>query len=66
MNSPTHPIWSLIRLTMLMVVLTVILWINATKFDATEVKALVQYFLAAASLEGGIMAVKSVLKSKED
>jgi len=66
MNAASHPIWSIIRLGMLMIVLTAILWMNASKFDATEVKTLTQYFLAAASLEGGIMAVKSMMKNKTD
>ena len=66
MNSPTHPIWAIIRLGMLMFVLTIVLWLNASKFDATEVKTLVEYFLVAASLEGGMMAAKSMFGGKKD
>lgn len=65
MNSPSHPIWGLLRLAILMLVLTAILYFNASDFDATEIKTLTQYFLAAASLEGGVAFVKSVVgKSK--
>jgi len=35
MNSPGHPIWSLLRLTILMIVLSLILYFNASDFDAT-------------------------------
>jgi len=66
MNSPSHPIWSLLRLTILMIVLSLILYFNASDFDATEIKTLTQYFLAAASLEGGVAVVKSMIsKGKE-
>lgn len=66
MNNPAHPIWSLLRLTILMIVLSLILYFNASDFDATEIKTLTQYFLAAASLEGGVAVVKSMIsKGKE-
>lgn len=61
MNSPGHPIWGILRLTILMLVLTGILYFNASDFDATEIKTLTQYFLAAASLEGGVAFAKSLL-----
>lgn len=64
MNSPAHPIWSILRLTILMIVLTLILYFNASDFDATEIKTLTQYFLAAASLEGGVAVVKSMVSKK--
>jgi hypothetical protein len=65
MNSPSHPIWSILRLCILMCVLTAILFFNASDFDATEIKTLTQYFMAAASLEGGVAIVKSVVSKKE-
>ena len=55
---------SLIRLAILMLTLTAILWINASKFDATEVKALVMFFLGAASLEGGTSYLKNIASKK--
>lgn len=61
MNNPAHPIWGILRLAILMLVLTAILYFNASDFDATEIKTLTQYFLAAASLEGGVAFAKSVL-----
>lgn len=64
MDSPAHPIWSLFRLMILMSVLTAILYFNASDFDATEIKTLAQYFLAAASLEGGVAVVKSIVSNR--
>lgn len=50
---------SIMRLTILMATLCVVLWLNASTFDATEVKALVMFFLGAASLEGGTSYIKN-------
>ena len=50
----------LIRLAILMLTLTAILWINASKFDSTEIKALSMFFLEAASIEGGTSYLKQV------
>lgn len=47
-----HPVWSLIRLTILMIALCVILYINATRFDETELRSILMMFLAVAGLEG--------------
>lgn len=65
MSNPAHPIWSILRLTILMILLSLILYFNASDFDATEIKTLTQYFLAAASLEGGVAVVKSLISKKE-
>ena len=54
---------SLVRLGILMATLTAILWINANKFDATEIKTLCAFFLTAAAVEGGTGFIKG-LKSK--
>lgn len=51
---------SLARLAILMATLTVILWTNASDFDATEIKALSLFFLGAAGLEGGTSFLKSL------
>lgn len=52
MKSPDHPIWALLRLVVLMITLTVVLWLNASNFDATEHRTIIWVFLAAASTEG--------------
>lgn len=42
-----------------MIALTTILAITASQFDASEVKTIVLWFLSAATVEGGIGAIKS-------
>lgn len=65
MPEGTHPIWSIIRLVVLMAALTGVLYITATKFDQTEIKTIVYTFLAAASGEGAITLLKGVLNKKD-
>lgn len=52
MSAPQHPVWSLLRLAVVMVALCVTLWVNASQFDATEIKSIVTMFLVAAGAEG--------------
>jgi hypothetical protein len=55
LHDPLHPVWSLLRLTVLMVALTVILALVAEKFDKTEIIAIVGTFTAGTAgigLEG--------------
>lgn len=59
-----RPYESVIRLAILMLTLTAILWINASVFDATEIKALSMFFLGAAGLEGGTSYLKSTFGKK--
>ena len=39
-TDPTHPCWSLARLAIQVLGAGLILWLTATSFDATELKAL--------------------------
>lgn len=48
---PNHPIWALIRLTILMTTLTVVLYINASHFDETEWRSIVAMLLAGLGIE---------------
>lgn len=50
---PAHPVWSLLRLVILMGTMTLVLWLNASNFDITEIRSLITVFLVAAGLEGG-------------
>ena len=54
LTDTSHPLWSFLRLLVLMVSLTVVLYVNASNFDATEIRTLVTMFLLAASAEGGL------------
>ncbi len=52
MSDPTHPLWSLLRLLIIMTALTVILVLVAEKFDKTEIQTLIGMFMVAAGIEG--------------
>lgn len=54
MKNPNHPIWGIIRLAVLMVSLVIVLWMNATNFDETELRSIVIVFLVAAGSEGAV------------
>lgn len=51
MNDPKHPIWAIIRTGILLLALIVVLWVNASNFDGTELKTIVAMFLAAIGAE---------------
>ena len=52
MNDAKHPLWSLLRLVVVMTSLTLTLYINASNFDATEIRTIITMFLIAAGTEG--------------
>lgn len=37
MSDPNHPIWSLCRIIVVSIALTITLWANASHFDSTEI-----------------------------
>jgi len=47
-----------IRLIILLITMTVILATTATKFDYTEIRAIILIFLGAASAEGAIASLR--------
>jgi len=65
MGNASHPIWSLLRLIVLMVALCVILWANASDFDATEIRTLFCYCLAAAGFEGATAYIRGRRSDKQ-
>lgn len=64
MPNGAHPIWSLIRLFLLMTALCVVLYLEAENFDGTELRSIVWVFLAAAGIEGAIHAGTKAMKEK--
>ena len=52
MEKPSHPIWSIARLFIVMVSLCFTLYVNASHFDETELKTIITMFLVAAGAEG--------------
>lgn len=47
-----HPGWSFARLALVMVPVTGVLWLNASKFDQTELKALLELGIMLGGWEG--------------
>lgn len=54
MKDPKHPLWSILRLFILMTSLTLILYMNAQHFDETELRSITWVFVIAAGAEGGM------------
>lgn len=54
MSSAGHPIWPIVRLLVMFLGLTAILWANAKQFDSTEIKSLITYVVYGGIAEGGI------------
>lgn len=53
-SHPNHPLWSFLRLLVMMLALTYVLWLNASKFDATEMQTIITMFFVAAGAESGM------------
>ena len=68
MGNASHPIWSLIRLLILMATLSFVLWLNASHFDETELKSIIWVFMAAVGVEGGVQSFTRLagMHKKED
>lgn len=47
-----HPLWRLLTLCVMLSFLTAFLWINASHFDATELKVILGMALTAGGWEG--------------
>jgi len=64
MHHPKHPIWAIIRTAIMLLALVIVLWVNASNFDSTELKTIVAMFLAAIGAETAtkFMAKTSCLK----
>tara|TARA_Y100000310_G_C20582742_1_gene763821 strand:+ start:191 stop:403 length:213 start_codon:yes stop_codon:yes gene_type:complete len=60
MNDPLHPIWSLIRLSLVLLFLWGVLYFNASSFDETELKVLLY---TGAALVLGELGQKQVVRA---
>lgn len=47
-----HPIWPILRTTIILSALIIVLYINASHFDITEIRAIITMFLALIGAEG--------------
>ena len=65
LTNPNHPVWPLLRITVLMSSLTVILYVNASNFDFTEVRSLCEVFLIASGVEAAIRGYRAIVGKNE-
>ncbi len=63
MSDPNHPIWPIVRLTILMTALTITLWLTASNFDYTEIRTIIITFLFAGTSEGVLKAYQQRSKA---
>jgi len=52
MKNADHPIWPIVRMALILGTLVVVLWMNASHFDETEIKTILTMFLALLGAEG--------------
>lgn len=52
MKNADHPIWPIIRMTLILGTLILVLYMNASHFDDTEIKTILTMFLALLGAEG--------------
>ncbi len=62
MRSPNHPIWSILNLAVILTFVTLFAGMNASKFDSTEIKMIVEFV----AVMGGWEFVKKKLQSGGD
>lgn len=65
MHESNHPIWSLARFGLAVVAVTVVLSINASDFDETEIKTITEIAILVGGYEGAA-AFFNRKKPKED
>lgn len=56
MSDPSHPIWSLGRMTIALLALIAILYLTANVFDETEIITIIGMFAVLAGAEGASIA----------
>ena len=56
-----HPIWPIVRLSILMLSMSFVLWLLSSNFDKTEIRSIILIFVTAASTEGAIRAARHAL-----
>ena len=52
MSDPWHPIYATIRFCALAIAVTFVLWKNASNFDETEIKTIIEIAILAGGYEG--------------
>ena len=53
LREPDHPIWPILRLAVIFGGLTALLYVNASSFDATELKSVGEFAALLGAFEAG-------------
>lgn len=64
-HSANHPVWALARLVLVLTALTLILWMNASEFDNTELQTIIGMFLVVGATEGVPAMLRQFTKKPE-
>ena len=59
MPGPDHPIWHAVYVLAVGVALSTVLWVNATKFDNTEIKTIAEVMVLLAAAKAGELWARS-------
>lgn len=59
MKDANHPIWPIIRMTIMLGALVLVLWMNAAHFDETEIRTILAMFFTSLGVEGFAKAFAS-------
>jgi len=58
-----HPIWAIVRLAVVLSFLTLVLWLNASSFDETELKVIGWMFMGFLGQEFMSPLIKKVVRN---
>lgn len=61
-----HPIWPILKLLVTWVGLASILYVNASEFDATELKALIAFVVFGGAVEGSAKAFTNYRRQRPE
>ena len=64
--NPDHPVWSIFHLMVVGLLITLFAYLNASNFDETELKMILEILLALAGYNGITKILKERTKGKAD
>lgn len=64
MTDPSHPVWRIVEGGLYLGILSYIMHGNASNFDETEIRTIVEFMLAYTGLKTGKTVIESMLKGK--
>jgi len=65
MKDPSHPIWPLLRFAIVAIVITTVLFVNASDFDETEAKAITAFLSLYGVSEGAMRLIQHTKQAND-